>query len=77
MEGKLLVRKARRRKLVLEAGSKDVERRMTCWREINGFLAEQIGAYGTFVWLLSFFVAISDQRDLWLLDLRKLSGNLG
>jgi hypothetical protein len=50
---------------------------MTCWREINGFLAEQIGAYGTLVWLLSFFVAISDQRDLWLLDLRKLSGNLG
>ncbi len=40
-------------------------------------LAEQLGAQGTLVWLLSFSVAISDQRHLWLLDLRKFSGNLG
>jgi len=35
--GKPLVRKARRRKLVEEAGSKDVERRMISWRDITGF----------------------------------------
>jgi hypothetical protein len=37
MEEKLLVRKARRRKLVQEAESKDVEKRMISWREIDGF----------------------------------------
>jgi len=41
------------------------------------FWAEQLGAWGTLIWLLSFSVAISDQKHLWLLDLRKLSGNLG
>jgi hypothetical protein len=38
MEEKLLVRKARRRKLVQEAESKDVEKRMISWRWISGFL---------------------------------------
>jgi hypothetical protein len=35
--GKPLVRKARKRKLVEEAGSKDVKRRMISWRDITGF----------------------------------------
>jgi hypothetical protein len=35
--GKPLVRKVRRRKLVQEAGSKDVERRMISGRQIAGF----------------------------------------
>jgi hypothetical protein len=35
--GKPLVKKARRRKLGGEAGSRDVERRMINWRDITGF----------------------------------------
>jgi hypothetical protein len=37
MEERRLVRKARRRKLVQEAGSKDVEKGMICGRWIGGF----------------------------------------
>jgi hypothetical protein len=35
--GKPLVRKARRRKLVWEAGSHDVERRRITWKDLWGF----------------------------------------
>jgi len=45
--GKLLGRKARRRKLVQEAGSKDVEKRMISWRQMGvGFLGKTARSLG-------------------------------
>jgi hypothetical protein len=45
MEGKLLVRKVRRRKLVQEVGSKDVEKRMISWKDrwVFGRTARSLG----------------------------------
>jgi hypothetical protein len=42
-----------------------------------GFWGRTARSLENFRLVALFFAAISDQKDLWLLDLRKLSGNSG